>query len=54
MQKKVLVTGNIPRQVVESLEKFFTVSVHTEDKPMERQTDRCCPGCKRAHVHDHR
>lgn len=36
MQKKVLVTGNIPRQVVESLEKFFTVSVHTEDKPMER------------------
>ena len=36
MRKKVLITGNIPRHVVESLEKFFTVSVHTEDKPMER------------------
>lgn len=36
MRKKVLITGNIPRHVVESLEKFFAVSVHTEDKPMER------------------
>lgn len=36
MKKKILVTGNIPRHVVASLEKLFAVTVHTVDKPMER------------------
>lgn len=33
---KILVTGNIPQEVISTLEKDHEVAVHQEDRPMER------------------
>lgn len=37
MSQKILVTGNLPAEVMDPLRKKYEVEAHAEDRPMERQ-----------------
>jgi len=37
MAQKILVTGNLPKEVMDLLNKRYEVEIQSEDRPMERQ-----------------
>ncbi len=37
MSQKILVTGNLPAEVMDPLREKYEVEAHAEDRPMERQ-----------------